>query len=75
MASRKAAATAIGGEAGPGPRTTYAGPLDCARQLWAAEGATGFYRGGVPNFARLSIWNIAMFMSYEQLKLLFKAYA
>lgn len=47
---------------------TYTGVLNAATVMYKKEGARAFYKGFVPSFLRLSIWNIVMFVSYEQLK-------
>jgi len=49
----------------------YNGMADCFKKTYAAEGALAFYKGFMPNFARLGSWNVVMFMSLEQVKRLY----
>uniref|UniRef100_A0A182JIU0 Mitochondrial brown fat uncoupling protein 1 n=1 Tax=Anopheles atroparvus TaxID=41427 RepID=A0A182JIU0_ANOAO len=51
------------------PRGQYRGAIDCAIRMGAKEGMNAFYKGFVPSFARLVSWNVVMWISYEQLKL------
>ena len=46
----------------------YANTFDCARQILAQEGPRAFYQGVVPQFYRITGWNIIMFVSFEQIK-------
>ena len=46
----------------------YSGPVDCAYQTLKLEGPSAFYKGFVPNCARLASWNCAMFLTLEQVK-------
>jgi solute carrier family 25 uncoupling protein 8/9 len=46
----------------------YNGMLDCFRKTFANEGIGAFYKGFVPNFARLGSWNVVMFMSLEKVR-------
>lgn len=46
----------------------YSGPLDCAYQTLKQEGPSAFYKGFVPNAARLALWNCVMFLTLEQVK-------
>lgn len=48
----------------------YRGAIDCAIQMGRSEGASAFYKGFVPSFARLVSWNIVLWITYEQLKIL-----
>jgi len=50
------------------PPGTYSGVLNAASVMYKREGAKAFYKGFMPSFLRLSVWNIVMFVSYEQLK-------
>jgi solute carrier family 25 (mitochondrial uncoupling protein), member 8/9 len=51
----------------------YAGVMDCTARLVRNEGFTAFYKGFVPSFARIVSWNIALWLTYEQMKkLVFK---
>lgn len=43
----------------------YKGSLDCARQVWAAEGARGFLRGLSPTLLRAMPVNAATFAAFE----------
>jgi len=51
-------------------RGTYKGVIDCAVQTVMKEGPKAFYKGFFPSFSRLVSWNILMWVTYEQLKLL-----
>ena len=44
----------------------YNGMLDCFAKTYAKEGLPAFYKGFLPNFARLGSWNVVMFMSLEK---------
>ncbi|XP_047735398.1 mitochondrial uncoupling protein 3 isoform X2 [Prionailurus viverrinus] len=50
------------------PPGQYRSPLDCMLKMVAHEGPTAFYKGFTPSFLRLGAWNVAMFVTYEQLK-------
>jgi solute carrier family 25 (mitochondrial uncoupling protein), member 8/9 len=50
------------------PTGMYGGPLDCFYQTLKLEGPMAFYKGFVPNCARLASWNCAMFLTLEQIK-------
>ncbi|XP_058829130.1 dicarboxylate carrier SLC25A8-like [Topomyia yanbarensis] len=52
------------------PKGQYQGVVECAIKMGSKEGMAAFYKGFVPSFARLVSWNIVMWISYEQLKLL-----
>lgn len=52
------------------PRGQYKGAIDCAIKMGAKEGVAAFYKGFVPSFARLVSWNVVMWITYEQLKLI-----
>ncbi|XP_065073635.1 dicarboxylate carrier SLC25A8-like [Ochlerotatus camptorhynchus] len=52
------------------PKGQYRGAVDCAIKMGRKEGAAAFYKGFVPSFARLVSWNVVMWISYEQLKLI-----
>lgn len=47
---------------------TYSGVLNCAVVTAKKEGLAAFYKGFMPSFMRMAIWNITMFVCYEQLK-------
>ena len=44
--------------------------ISTSTSIWKNEGIRAFYRGFWPNFARLTPWNIAFFMSLEQYRAL-----
>ncbi len=46
----------------------YNGAIDCIVKTAKNEGIAGFYKGFVPNFARIGSWNVFMFLAFEQLK-------
>ena len=48
----------------------FSGVLDCFVKTAREEGIFAFYKGFIPNFARLGSWNVAMFLTLEQVKLL-----
>jgi hypothetical protein len=50
--------------------TKYKNLLDCFRKLAVENGFFGFYKGFVPNFVRISIWSITLFMTMERIKAL-----
>ena len=50
-----------------GKKVPYRSIFEAVRMLAAEKGFVGFYAGFVPNFQRLLLWNIAMFMVREQL--------
>nr|CAB3267487.1 mitochondrial uncoupling protein 3 [Phallusia mammillata] len=52
------------------PMNTYRGPIHCAKTMLFNEGVLSFYKGFVPSYLRLGSWNIVMFVSYEQYKIL-----
>jgi len=47
---------------------TYSGVINCAIATFKKEGATAFYKGFLPSFMRIAVWNITMFVCFEQLK-------
>lgn len=47
---------------------TYRNALDCFLQTLRHEGPLSFYRGAFPQFARITSWNIVMFVCYERYK-------
>lgn len=51
------------------PKGQYRGALDCAIKMGSKEGVSAFYKGFMPSFARLVSWNVVMWITYEQLKL------
>jgi solute carrier family 25 (mitochondrial uncoupling protein), member 8/9 len=46
----------------------YSSPVDAFTKTLKNEGAGAFYKGFVPNAARISGWNVAMFLILEQVK-------
>lgn len=46
----------------------YKGAIDCALSIYRNGRCPAFYKGFVPSFMRIGIWNIVMFISYEQIK-------
>jgi len=46
----------------------YSGAIDCIVKTLRHEGPAAFYQGVVPQFFRITGWNIVMFVSFEQLK-------
>jgi len=50
------------------PKGTYANPLDAFAKTLYNEGIPAFYKGFAPNVGRLAGWNIAMFLTLEQVK-------
>jgi solute carrier family 25 (mitochondrial uncoupling protein), member 8/9 len=46
----------------------YNGMFDCFAKTYAKEGLPAFYKGFLPNFARLGSWNVVMFMSLEKVR-------
>ena len=45
--------------------------VDCFRKTYVNEGAFAFYKGFLPNFARLGSWNVVMFLSLEKVRKLY----
>ncbi|KAF7993516.1 hypothetical protein HCN44_010111 [Aphidius gifuensis] len=52
---------------GPGE---YKGAIDVAEKMLFQEGFMSFYKGFIPSFSRLVSWNIVLWLTYEQLKIL-----
>lgn len=50
------------------PKGTYSSPIACAVDTMKTEGPGAFYKGFTPNCARLASWNVACFLTLEQLK-------
>ena len=50
------------------PAGMYSSPLDCVIKTAKNEGFSAFYKGFPLNVARLSGWNIVMFLTLEQIK-------
>jgi len=47
---------------------TYTGLGDCTMKMFKEGGLPAFWKGFMPNFLRLSAWNICMFVCFEQFK-------
>lgn len=54
--------------AGAGTGPSYTGPLDCIIKTMRHEGPAAFYQGVVPQFFRITGWNVIMFVALEQFK-------
>jgi len=50
---------------------SYRNPLHCALLMLKQNGPSAFYKGFIPSFTRLGMWNITFFLSYEQIKKVF----
>jgi len=46
----------------------YRGVVDCFVKTMRNDGPMAFYKGFVPNFGRLGSWNVAMFLTLEQVR-------
>lgn len=46
----------------------FKGPIDCAVKLLRNQGPLAFYKGFIPNFARIGSWNIVTWTTLEFLK-------
>jgi len=53
------------------PAMQYRGAIHCALEMGRKEGPKAFYKGAFPSFVRLVSWNISMWISFEQLKILY----
>lgn len=71
MAAKAPAALIPGGVA---PAPEFSGPIDCAVKLMKTQGPTAFYKGFIPNFARIGSWNVITWMTLEQLKKAYNEY-
>lgn len=56
------------------PTGKYRGALDCALNTARKEGLLAFYKGFNASCLRLVSWNIALWLSYEQIKIAVKKY-
>jgi len=56
------------------PKGKYRGALHCAQQTARVEGLMAFYKGFNASCIRLVSWNIVLWLSYEQLKLVAKGF-
>mmetsp|Transcript_52618 Transcript_52618/g.94832 ORF Transcript_52618/g.94832 Transcript_52618/m.94832 type:complete len:172 (+) Transcript_52618:101-616(+) len=52
-----------------GSGVLYSGPVDCARQMLAAEGVSGLYKGTLANYVRFGPYCTLTFVFLEQLRL------
>ncbi|KAI4306660.1 hypothetical protein L6164_029918 [Bauhinia variegata] len=48
--------------------STYKNTLDCFLKTLFNEGFLAFYKGFLPNFSRAAVWNVVMFLTFEQAK-------
>jgi len=55
--------------AGPGITPMYSGMLNCMYKVARDEGVTALYKGISANAARIGLWCVAMFMTYEQFRI------
>jgi len=46
----------------------FTGVFNCFAKTFKNEGVGAFYKGFIPNFARLGSWNCVMFLTLEQMK-------
>lgn len=46
----------------------YEGIMDCIRKTYTKEGASAFYKGWSAFFTGITIWNVVMFVTYEEVK-------
>ena len=46
----------------------YNGVVDCFVKTFRNDGVMAFYKGFMPNFGRLGSWNVAMFLTLEQVR-------
>ncbi|XP_048733001.1 dicarboxylate carrier SLC25A8-like isoform X2 [Ostrea edulis] len=53
----------------------YQNAIHCAMVLWRELGFGGFYKGFLPALLRIGTWNVLMFLSYEQIKLLIQGHS
>ncbi|WOL02028.1 mitochondrial uncoupling protein 1 isoform X1 [Canna indica] len=51
--------------------SSYKSTFDCFFKTLKNEGPLAFYKGFIPNFARLGSWNVIMFLTLEQVKKFF----
>jgi len=52
---------------------SYRNPIHCAYTMLRQNGPTAFYKGFIPSFSRLSLWNVTFFLSFEQIKKITKS--
>ncbi|KAF7816055.1 mitochondrial uncoupling protein 2 [Senna tora] len=48
--------------------STYKNTIDCFLKTLFNEGFLAFYKGFLPNFARVGAWNVVMFLTLEQVR-------
>lgn len=48
--------------------STYKSTFDCFLKTLLNEGFLAFYKGFLPNFGRVGIWNVILFLTLEQAK-------
>lgn len=48
--------------------SVYKSTVDCFFKTLKCEGPFAFYKGFLPNFGRLGVWNVIMFLTFEQVK-------
>ncbi|KAK3120769.1 hypothetical protein QOZ80_9AG0693400 [Eleusine coracana subsp. coracana] len=51
--------------------SAYKSTIDCFVQTLKNDGPLAFYKGFLPNFARLGSWNVIMFLTLEQVQKVF----
>ncbi|KAG8090372.1 hypothetical protein GUJ93_ZPchr0011g26937 [Zizania palustris] len=51
--------------------SAYTSTLDCFVKTLKNDGPLAFYKGFLPNFARLGSWNVIMFLTLEQVQKMF----
>uniref|UniRef100_A0A0E0MIF8 Uncoupling protein n=1 Tax=Oryza punctata TaxID=4537 RepID=A0A0E0MIF8_ORYPU len=51
--------------------SAYTSTIDCFVKTLKNDGPLAFYKGFLPNFARLGSWNVIMFLTLEQVQKLF----
>lgn len=51
--------------------SVYKDSYDCFVKTLKTEGFFAFYKGFWPNFVRLGVWNVIMFLTFERVKWLF----
>lgn len=49
-------------------RDLYSGPIDCITKTARSEGLRGFYKGWVPNYARLGPHTLLTMIVYDQMR-------
>jgi len=58
----------------PGGPKVGTGPIRIALDLLKTQGPLAFYKGFIPNFARIGSWNIVTWVTLEKLKALYHTY-